>query len=158
MSSQNITFEPSLFGQIVTTGWIGEAPMGGDFAFIAAYSPGDGELGLKAVQPALREVVAAWGMREGGMVDSPQIGGVPVTAVLDGTLVTVTGFPGLDMTRPITAEWAAIAKQRGQIFFTLTTRPWPQGPTASEAAVFRFFEAGPTIDAAVSMLLPVVSA
>jgi hypothetical protein len=157
MSSQNTTFEPSLFGQIVTTGWIGEAPMGGDFAFLAAYSPGDGELGPKATRLALRGLVEAWGMREGGMVESPQIGDVPVTAVLDGTTVTVTGFPGLDMTRPVSAEWAALAKQHGQIFFTLTTRPWPDGPTASEAAAFRFFEADATINTGVHMLLPVTA-
>jgi hypothetical protein len=156
MSSQNTTYEPSLFGQIITTGWIGEAPTGGDFAFMAAYSPGDGELGPQATQHALRTLVEAWGMSEGGMAD-PRIDDVPVTAVLDGTLVTVTGVPGLPLALPVSAEWAAIAKQRGQIFFTLTTRPWPEGPTASMAAVSRFFDADETIDAAVHMLLPVTT-
>jgi hypothetical protein len=78
-----------------------------------------------------------------------------VTATIDGINVTISGFPGLEMTRPTSAEWTAIARQRGQIFLSLTTRTWPDGPTADEPDVYRFIEADDTINSAVSMLLPV---
>ncbi|MEU5748185.1 DUF5949 family protein [Streptomyces sp. NPDC047726] len=145
----------SILGALVLTGWIGEHPGdGGDFSMLMAYSPGDGALGPTMAQSALRDVIAAWGMREGTMLENPTVHGSPVTAHLDGTKVTISGFPGVEMSRPTSPEWAAIARKRGQVFLAVTTRTWPEGLTASDAATFRFVEEDRTINSAVSMLLP----
>ncbi|MFE1289678.1 DUF5949 family protein [Streptomyces sp. NPDC058751] len=157
MNSNDTALKPWLYGKITAMGWIGKPSFGGDFAFLAAYLPGDGELGPQAAQSALRKLVAAWGMHEGSMVENPEIHGMPVTAVLEGLTVTVLGLPGVPITLPVTTEWAVIARQHGQISFALTTRPWPYGPVESEAAILRFFKADPTTNAAVSMLLPVAT-
>ena len=156
--SDDTTSTPSLFGSIVTIAWIGEHPGdGGDFAMLMAYSPGDGELGPGATQPALRDIIRTWGMRENSMVESPSINGAPVLALLDGITVSISGLPGIEMGRPTSPEWVAIARRRGHVFFSITTRTWPEGPSAGERETHRFIEDDRTIRSAACMLLPVAS-
>ncbi|MFF9853435.1 DUF5949 family protein [Streptomyces litmocidini] len=88
------------------------------------------------------------------MVMHPSIQGTPVTARLDGDIVTVSGFPGLPITRPTSPEWAAVARKRGEIFVSLTIRTWPEGPAAGERDTWKFVESDETIGNAVSMLIP----
>ncbi|MFE3609756.1 DUF5949 family protein [Streptomyces goshikiensis] len=155
--SEDTFSRPSLLGQLLCIAWIGQHPAdGGDFPMLLTYSPADGALGPDAAQPALREVIDAWGMREGTMVENPVIEGRPVTASLSGDIVTITGFPGLDITRPTSPEWAAIANQRRQLFLSITTRPWPEGPTAAQEETSRFMQDERTIRSAVALLLPVI--
>ncbi|MFB8120553.1 DUF5949 family protein [Streptomyces sp. NPDC056465] len=144
----------SLFGTVVLTGWIGEHPAdGGDFSMLMAYSPNDGDLGATAGLAARRELVAGWGMKVGGFVENPVIQGTPVTATLEGITVTVTGFPGLDLVRPTSREWAEIALQRGQIFLAFATRAAP--PNLSDNRLMQFVQDDETIQSTVSMLIPV---
>ncbi|MFD4933362.1 DUF5949 family protein [Streptomyces virginiae] len=155
--SEDTSFRPSLLGQLVSIGWIGQHPGdGGDFPMLLTFSPGDGVLGPEVAEPAIREVIAAWGLTLGSMVQNPKIDGQLVAASLDGVTVHVTGFPGLTISRPTSPEWAAIARKRGQIFFSLTTLSWPEGPTATEEQTYQFIEDVQTRTSAVSMLIPVV--
>lgn len=80
---------------------------------LMAYGLDDGAQTPAAALAARRELVANWGLHEGVLVENPIVQSVPVVAVLDGTAVTMTGFPGLDLTRPTSDEWASIARRRG---------------------------------------------
>ncbi|MFI8520720.1 DUF5949 family protein [Streptomyces sp. NPDC085481] len=156
--SDNTTSSSSRFGQILCAAWIGKHPGdGGDFPMLMAYSAGDGSLGPAASRVATREMVAAWGMREGAMVRNPEIDGTPVVASLDDITVRVSGFPGAwDIVRPTSAAWAACARGREQILLMLTTRVWPEGPAATREETFAFIADGRTTGAATTMLLPLV--
>lgn len=146
--------QPSLFGTVVLTGWIGEHPAdGGDFSMLMAYALNDGELGSTAGLAARRDVVAAWGMTVGHFVENPTIQGTPVTAALEGITVNVTGFPGLSLVRPTSQEWAETALKRGQVFFAFATKAAP--PNLSDDRIMQFVQDDETIRSTVSMLLPV---
>ncbi|MFJ9811068.1 DUF5949 family protein [Streptomyces sp. NPDC101158] len=151
----NDTTLPTKLGRIVTAAWIGRHPAdGGDFPMLMAYSPGDGTLGGAATGAAMRDLLAAWGMRPGRLVENPEIHGTPLVAAVDGIDVRVTGFPGLEIARPTSAEWTAVARERRQVLLVVTARVWPDGPEAGPKETFAFIEDDRTLAAATTMLLP----
>ncbi|MFJ2774642.1 DUF5949 family protein [Streptomyces sp. NPDC087300] len=147
--------ENSVFGTLSSTGWIGEHPGDGkDFPFLMLYALGDGAAPPQAAQAALRDVLKAWGMREGTLASDPTVDSVPVTVAVDGIQATVTGLPGITPTRPTSPEWADIARGRGRVFLGITSRIYT-AVDRSDAAVSAFFEESRTIGATASLLVPV---
>ncbi|MEV0372500.1 DUF5949 family protein [Streptomyces sp. NPDC050636] len=120
-----------------------------------AYTPGDGTLRPQATQLAMRNIVRAWGMQEGGFAENPRIKDEPVIASLKGSTVTVTGIPGLTLSRATNGEWADIARRRGQIFLSVATRVLAGGMAAPEARIMDYVQDLRTIRSAASMLVPV---
>ncbi|MFI8824674.1 DUF5949 family protein [Streptomyces sp. NPDC053431] len=146
---------PTVLGRIVTAGWIGRHPGdGGDFPMLMAYAPGDGTLGEAATRAAMRDLLAVWGMRPGGLIENPRINGTPLVAAVDGIDVRVTGFPGLEISRPTSATWTEVARQRGRILLVVTARTWPEGPEAGPEETFAFVQDDRTLAAAATLLLP----
>ncbi|MFG3346063.1 DUF5949 family protein [Streptomyces sp. NPDC048018] len=151
----NDTTLPTELGRIVTAAWIGRHPGdGGDFPMLLAYSPGDGTLGGAATGAAMRDLLAAWGMRPGRLVENPEIHGTALEVAVDGIDVRVTGFPGLEISRPTSAAWTAVARERGRILLVVTARTWPEGPEAGPKETFAFVEDERTLALAATMLLP----
>ncbi|WP_159047817.1 DUF5949 family protein [Streptomyces sp. WM6378] len=148
----------SVFGTLSSTGWLGEHPGDGkDFAFLMLYGLGDGVASPRSAQGALREVLQAWGMREGVLAVDPVIDGTPVTVVVEGIQATVTGLPGVTPVRPTSQEWADVACARRQVFLGITSRIYTAADR-SDTALSAFFKESRTIDATASLLVPVTAA
>lgn len=112
-----------VFGQLIMSGWVGTDPRDGrDIAFLYLGTPGDGASGAAAseVMPAVARALGL-GSRPGSMTEHPTED-THVTFTADGWIDL--RYPGGDgVQHPGSAEWRAVAEQRGEAVLTLTYLP-----------------------------------
>jgi hypothetical protein len=95
--------------------------------FLLAYSLGDGKNGPAAGEETMRTVLAEVGLRPGGdPVDVSQSPHIPIKLLVEAGRAVLT-MPYLNAQCPVPPEWERDAKECGQVYFMVATRPWADG-------------------------------
>lgn len=99
--------------ELTATGWIGADPRSGaDIPFLLLYT-------TSAVPAKMRRLAEAMGLTIGRVTSTPP----GISAVLAGEHVTVVSGAEAVAERPISAEWASIARTSGSIVLVVGIDP-----------------------------------
>ncbi|MFF1419278.1 DUF5949 family protein [Streptomyces sp. NPDC058280] len=151
----------SLLGTLSVIAWTSEPSTGERAApFLLAYSLGDGHNGPEAGEKAMRTVLGGIGLNPGGdLVDASQAPGMPITLLVEAGRAVLT-MPYLNAQCAVPPEWEQDARENGQVYFLVATRPWAEGTPGkpvSEEQLRAFVGDEEMLSAAAHCLLPVRS-
>ncbi|MFC9424615.1 MULTISPECIES: DUF5949 family protein [unclassified Streptomyces] len=118
----------SLLGTLSVIAWTSDPAAGERNApFLLAYSLGDGRDGPEAGGEAMRRVLVDIGLQPGGdLVDVAQSPSVPVKLIVEAGRAVLT-MPYLNAQCTVPPEWEQDARDIGQVYFLVATRPWAEG-------------------------------
>lgn len=95
--------------------------------FLLAYSLGDGRDGAEAGVETMRTVLAEIGLIPGGdLVDVSTAPHVAIKLLVEAGRAVLT-MPYLNAQCPVPPEWERDARESGQVYFIVATRPWAEG-------------------------------
>ncbi len=103
------------YGQLIMTGWIGEAPTGREEAYLILATPDD-RAGV--TMPVVAKMLGIGAT--GAPVSNP---GVVVTLGADGWVTLHVG--GERFARPVTGAWSAMARENGRVVLCVAFEPMP---------------------------------
>ncbi|MFE4828787.1 DUF5949 family protein [Streptomyces sp. NPDC056672] len=128
--------------------------------FLLAYSLGDGRGGPEAGEEAMRAVLQEIGLDPGGdLVDVANAPHVSVKLLVEAGRAVLT-MPYLNAQCPVPPEWEQDARQHGQVYFLVATRPWADGTPGrpmSEERLRAFVGDADMLAGAAHCLVPVSS-
>jgi hypothetical protein len=150
-----------LLGTLSVIPWTGGPSEGERNApFLLAYSLGDGREGPEAAEEAMRAVLGEVGLRPGGdLVDLSLTPSVPITLLVEAGRAVLT-MPYLNAQCPVPPEWERDAREQGQVYFIVATRPWAEGAPGrpvGEEQLRAFVGDEAVLSAAAHCLVPVRS-
>ncbi|MFI6700044.1 DUF5949 family protein [Streptomyces sp. NPDC050509] len=118
----------ALLGTLSVIPWTSDPAAGERNApFLLAYSLGDGRDGPEAGEEAMRTVLADIGLKPGGeLIDVAQSHNIPIKLIVEAGRAVLT-MPYLNAQCPVPPEWQQDARDTGQVYFLVATRPWAEG-------------------------------
>ncbi|MFJ2176966.1 DUF5949 family protein [Streptomyces sp. NPDC087851] len=118
----------ALLGTLSVIPWTSDPASGERTApFLLAYSLGDGRDGPEAGEEAMRTVLADIGLRPGSeLIDVAQSPNIPIKLIVEAGRAVLT-MPYLNAQCPVPPEWEQDARDTGQVYFLVATRPWAEG-------------------------------
>jgi hypothetical protein len=123
-------FDPSQFGGIALTGWVGENPEDGrDYPFLLLYTTGGGDLGPDAAPGTMTAVLAAQGLRVGELLRGPdQVATTTARIVVTDAAVELRMGDDQELVASthIGDEWASVARTRREALLTACVHPAPR--------------------------------
>ncbi|MFJ4921185.1 DUF5949 family protein [Streptomyces sp. NPDC088725] len=161
MTSTNTALYTPLLGTLSVIPWTTGASNGERGApFLLAYSLGDGRNGPEAGEEAMRTVLSEIGLSPGGdVVDVANTPGVGITMLVEAGRAVLT-MPYLNAQCPVPPEWEQDARETGQVYLLVATKPWADGTPGlpvSEDRLRAFVGDEATLATAAHALLPVRS-
>ncbi|WP_326811412.1 DUF5949 family protein [Streptomyces scopuliridis] len=126
--------------------------------YLLAYSLGDGKDGAEAGEETMRTVLAEIGLIPGGdLVDVSKNPNVPITLLVEAGRAVLT-MPYLNAQCPVPPEWERDARDHGQVYFIVATRPWAEatpGKPVTEEQLRAFAGDQAMLTSAAHCLVPV---
>ncbi|MEV6649267.1 DUF5949 family protein [Streptomyces sp. NPDC051219] len=145
-------------GTLLLLTWIGDPVEGQNVPYLLAFSLGDGTDGPEAGEAAVRALIEECGMSVGGgLLDGSRVPGLPIKLLVEGGQAALN-MPYLKAQCPVPPEWLRSAKEHGEVYFLLASRPWPEatpGEPVSEEMLKAFVGDEETLTTAGHCLLPV---
>ncbi|MFI5757590.1 DUF5949 family protein [Streptomyces sp. NPDC051569] len=159
-ASGSVQYAP-LMGTLSVIPWTSDPSEGERNApFLLAYSLGDGREGPVTGEETLRTVLQEIGLKPGGdLVDLSNAPGNTIKLLVEAGRAVLT-MPYLNAQCPVPPEWEADARENGQVYFMVATRPWTEGTPGrpvSEEALRSFAGDERMLSSAAHCLLPVRS-
>jgi hypothetical protein len=150
-----------LLGTLSVIPWTSDPSLGERNApFLLAYSLGDGSEGPEAGEDALRTVLDEIGLRPGGdIVDVSRTPAVGITLLVEAGRAVLT-MPYLHAQCPVPPEWERDAREEGEVYFMVATRPWSEavpGRPVTEEQLRAFVGDQAMLSGAAHCLVPVRS-
>lgn len=128
--------------------------------YLLAYSLGDGKEGPEAGEETMRTVLAEIGLKPGGdLVDVSQNPGLGIKLLVEAGRAVLT-MPYLNAQCPVPPEWEEDAREAGQVYFMVATRPWASGTPGlpvGEEGLRAFIGDAEVLASSAHCLLPVRS-
>ncbi|KIF69468.1 hypothetical protein HY68_14195 [Streptomyces sp. AcH 505] len=128
MTSTNTASHAPLLGTLSVIPWTSDPSEGErDAPFLLAYSLGDGREGAEAGEETMRTVLSEIGLKPGGdIVDVVKKPSVAITLLVEAGRAVLT-MPYLNAQCPVPPEWEQDARESGQVYFIVATKPWTDG-------------------------------
>ncbi|MFF2523808.1 DUF5949 family protein [Streptomyces liangshanensis] len=128
--------------------------------YLLAYSLGDGREGPEVGEETMRTVLGEVGLKPGGdLVDVGRNPGLGIKLLVEAGRAVLT-MPYLNAQCPVPPEWEEDAREIGQVYFMVATRPWTSGTPGkpvTEEQLRAFVGDDEVLSSAAHCLLPVRS-
>ncbi|MFF8842667.1 DUF5949 family protein [Streptomyces sp. NPDC015127] len=145
-------------GTLALLAWTGAPDRGQDTPYLVAYSLGDGPGGAEAAGRAAQAMIEELGLTTGDILNDFTGESVsPIQLLVQAGQAAVT-MPYMNAQYPAPAEWLAAAEKRGQVYFMIAGRAWPEakpGEPVTEEVLQAFLGDEAMLMATAHVLLPV---